>query len=191
MASLLRALCAAALALAASPAAAQAAADAAAASYLRLLQASRHVEQFKQVAAVSARVFAARGQGSDSEYAQLMGVIAAADLSDANECLVTLYRGQELTQADVATLISIFESPLGKKLLEQSERMLLAAIERGGQQPMPPDAFTEDEKRAMREIRENPSFLKYGRMTANQRFATGMIDCIGQSDAVRKSGIRY
>ena len=191
MRCLLRALGALALALAAFPAAAQKVAEAPAADYLRLLQASRNVEQFKQVAAVSARIFGARGQGSDKEYAQLMGVIATADLSDADQCLVGLYRGQELTREDVATLISIFESPLGAKLLEHSERMLLAALERGGPQPLPPDAFTEDEKRGLQQIRENPAFLKYGRVTANQRFATGMIDCIGQSDAVKKSGIRY
>jgi hypothetical protein len=143
------------------------------------------------VAAISARVFAARAQGSDKEYAQLMSVIATADLSDANECLVALYSGQDLTREDVAALISIFESPLGRKLLGESERMLLAAIERGGQQPMAPDAFTEDEKRGLQQVRENPSFLKYGRMTANQRFATGMIDCIGKSDAVKKSGLTY
>ena len=191
MARLLRAICALAVALATWPAAAQKAAEVAAADYLRLLHASRNVEQFKQVAAVSARVFSARGQGSDKDYARLMSVIAGADLSDADECLVGLYRSQDLTRDDVAALISIFESPLGLKLLEQSERMLLAAIERGGQQPMPPDAFTEDEKRGLQQIREHPSFLKYGRMTANQRFATGMIDCIGQSDAVKKSGIKY
>lgn len=186
-----RALCALALALAAWPAAGQNAAEVPAADYLRLLHASRNVQQFKQVAAVSARIFDARGKGSDREYAQLMSVIATADLSDADQCLVGLYRSGELTREDVATLISIFESPLGAKLLEHSERMLLAALERGGPQPPQPDAFTEDEKRGLQQMRENPSFLKYGRMTANQRFATGMIECIGQSDAVKKSGIKY
>ena len=191
MALFLRALGALALALAAGPAAAQKAAEIPAADYLRLLHASRNVAQFKQVAALSARIFGARGQGSDKDYAQLMSVIATADLSDADECLVGLYRSQELSREDVAALISIFESPLGAKLLEHSERMLLAALERGGPQPMAPDAFTEDEKRGLQQIRENPSFLKYGRITANQRFATGMIDCIGQSDAVKKSGLKY
>jgi len=191
-------LCVTALALAALPALAQRAAQGAAqeahvpaADYLRLLHASRNVEQFKQVAAVSARVYGARDKGTDKEYAQLMGVIATADLSDANDCLVNLYRSQELTREDVAELISIFESPLGVKLLEHSERMLLAAIERGGSQPMQPAAFSDDEKRGLQEIRENAAFRKYGTITANQRFATGMIDCIGQSDAVKKTGIKY
>jgi hypothetical protein len=194
MRRLLHSLCATALALAALPALAQRAAqvsDVPAADYLRLLHASRNVEQFKQVAAVSARVYGARDKGTDKEYAQLMGVIATADLSDANDCLVNLYRSQELTREDVAELISIFESPLGVKLLEHSERMLLAAIERGGSQPMQPAAFSDDEKRGLQEIRENAAFRKYGAVTANQRFATGMIDCIGQSEAVKKTGIKY
>lgn len=62
--------------------------------YLKLLRATRFVENYKQAAVLSAQVFAARGQGTGVEYAQAMGKVAKADLSSADSCIVSVYSTQ-------------------------------------------------------------------------------------------------
>jgi hypothetical protein len=190
MALLIRATLAFLTALAGSSAQSQGVADSAADPHTRLLKASRFVENYKEMAAVSARVFGARGKGSDKELAHFMSVVSTADLSDVTGCLVALYRAQ-LTREEVATVVTILESPLGEKVIEQSQRMLLADIERGSHQPLGADAFTHEEKRELLEIRQNASFRKYMTMTADRAFGAGTMQCIGQSEAVKKAGIRF
>jgi len=157
--------------------------------YVRLLKATKYVETYKEMAAVSARVFGARGLGSDKDYARLMAVVAKADLSDAESCLVGVYRSQDLTKQDLIMLLSIFESPLGIKLTQASQRKLISDLERGSVQPFPTDAFTEDEKREIMALRQNNAFRKYSLIGANPAVAKSMLSCILESRDVKSAGI--
>ena len=159
--------------------------------YRRLLEATQFVDNYKKTAAVSARVFAARGQGSDKQYAAFMGVVAKADLSDIGGCLVDVYKTQNLSQQDVSSLIAFFESTLGQKLLLEGRRMMEADIERGSHQALAADAFTEEEKRGINEVQKTEWYMKYARMTADRGVAAANMNCIVQSHAVKSSGIKF
>jgi glycosylphosphatidylinositol transamidase (GPIT) subunit GPI8 len=50
--------------------------------YDDLLEATRFVQNYRETAEVSAKVFGARAQGSDKEYATFMAKVAKADLHD-------------------------------------------------------------------------------------------------------------
>jgi hypothetical protein len=162
-----------------------------AADYVRLLNATKFVGNYKEMAAVSARVFGARNQGSDKEFSRAMAVIAAADLTDAEGCLIGVYRTQDLTRQDIVSLVSLFESPLGVKLLQQSQRKLIADVERLSIQPFPANVFTEEEKREIVALQKSVPFRKYSLMSVNREFVAGMIRCITQSRAVKDAGIKF
>lgn len=179
------------LLLSASLAQAQDAAEIPASEYLRLIKATRFIENLKEMAEVSSKVFGARGQGSDDDYARFMSIVATADLSDVSDCIVAVYKTQELSRHDIVTLVSFFESPLGVKLLEQSQKMIIADIEQGSHQPTPPDVFTEEEKQGIQEIQQNTAYQKYALMTADREFHSGIMKCIAESSAVKKAGIKF
>jgi hypothetical protein len=159
------------------------------ADYARLLKATKFVENYREMAAVSARVFGARGQGSDKEYARAMAVVSTADLSDTEGCLVGVYRSQSLTKQDITALVSVFESPLGIKLVQISQRKLVTDLERGSVQPFPAGAFTEEEKRQIVALQQNASFRKYSLISANPAFAASVARCIIESKALKNAGI--
>jgi hypothetical protein len=159
--------------------------------YGRLLKATKFIAYYQEAAAVSARVFAARGQGNDRQYAAFMDVVAKADLSDINSCLVDVYERQNLSPQDVTSLIAFFESPLGQRFLLQANRMLKAGIERGSPQPPSSDIFTEDEKRVLNEVQQRDWYRKYAQIAADPGVAAANMKCIVQSHAVQSSGIQY
>lgn len=159
--------------------------------YNRLLSASKFVENYKEMAVVSARVFAARAQGSDKEYARFMRVISTADLSDIDGCLVNLYSNQGLT-VDEATEVSLFfESAIGTKILRISQQTLIGDIERGHHVPPPADSFTDEDRLKARDVYQNAAFSKYSRMVAGPKFMMGITRCLVASRAVQRSGIKF
>lgn len=162
-----------------------------ASEYLRLLKATKYIENYKEAAAVSARVFNARGEGNDKEFARFMNIVATSNLSDVRACMADVYKTHDLTHKDVINLISIFESPLGVKILDQSKRMMIADIEQGNHQALPTNLFTDKERHEMEKMQQNASYRKYGLMTANREFAKGMMKCITESSAVKKAGIKF
>jgi len=178
------------LALATSSAWGQAGPEATHDDYVRLLKATKYLESFKQTAAVSARVASARGQGSDPEYARFMNVVATADLSDAEGCLADVYATQSMEQEQAQTLIEFFESPLGGKFLEHSQRMFMADVERGSHEPLPTDTFSEAEKAQIAELQQDAAFVKYGQIVSNKDVWAGMMKCIMDAAAVKKVGIK-
>lgn len=162
--------------------------------YLRLIRSSRYFENMKAMAALSARVFGARNQGSDAEVARLWRVVAQADLSDSHECLISLYRFHGYTRGDIAVLVSFFESPLGLKLSDASQRKLLADLERvsaGGKPgPFPMDDFTVGEVRAVKELQGNPSYRKWSLGTTSKDFVQGSMKCLMSTKAVQRAGLK-
>jgi hypothetical protein len=159
--------------------------------YNRLLSASKLVENYKEMASVSARVFAARAQGSDKEYAKFMKVISTADLSDIDGCLVNLYPNQGLTEAEATEVSSFFESSLGTKILRVSQQMLIGDIERGYHVPPPTDILADEERQKVKDVYQNTAFNKYNRTVASREFSSGITRCLAASRAVQRSGIKF
>jgi hypothetical protein len=94
-----------------------------------------------------------------------------------------------MAQEDAQTLIAFFESPLGVKFLEHSQRMFVADVERGRHEPPPTDAFTENEKSQIAELQQDAAFAKYGQIVTSKDVWAGMMKCIMDSAAVKKAGI--
>ena len=179
------------LALAAPAAHSKGGGDIPTSDYLRLLKASKIIESYQKSAAVSAQVFSARNQGSDKQFARFMGVVATADLSDVDGCMINMYKTQNFSQQDITYLISYFESPLGVKVLAQGLRVRIANIRTGRNDPLPQNIFTETEKHKLMEVTQNPSYQKYGMMVSSRNWAVGLVNCIGHSAAVKKAGIVF
>ena len=174
-----------ALIIAASVCRAEGSPDVTSSEYIRLLRATRFVENFQESAAVTARVLNAREQGNDNKYARFMSIVAKADLSDTTDCMVGVYRAQGLTHDDVIKISSFFESPLGIKLLTRSQQMAITDIERGSHQPPPQNVFNEEERKMLAEKLQNPSIRKYGSITGNKEFSASMFKCITESSTVK------
>jgi len=161
------------------------------ADYARLAKATRFVENYKEMAAVAAKVLAARGKAKDKEYARFMRVISTADLSDISDCITEVYASQDLGVTDVNELIATFESPLGVKLLKNSQKKVLRDVERGSPSPMPLDTFSEQEKQAMAKLFKRPAFINYSRMVASREFTAGTTQCFKSTKAVKEGGFKF
>lgn len=159
--------------------------------YVRLLNASKFIENYKEMASVSARVFAARAQGSDKGYARFMKVVSTADLSDIDGCLVKLYANQGVTSADADEVSSFYESPLGAKVLRLSQQMLIGDLERGYHAPPPANSFTADEQQKIIDAYQSPALSHYNRKIASRDFGLGVSKCLATSKAVKQSGIKF
>ena len=174
----------AALAASQSPARAQSPAD-----YERLLKATGYLESFQRTAGVAERVFAARAQGSDPEFARFMGIISRADLAPIRSCVAAVYRQGGFTKAEVLRLVEIFESPLGAKLRDQSEQILAKAYETGALQKPDFSTFSASEIQQVAALNEEDAFRKYGRHAARPETSRAIMGCMLELDEVQRSGL--
>ncbi len=148
-----------------------------ASSFLRLVNATQIVENYQYMASVSARVFAARGQGSDKEYAEAMSLAATTDLSGAKGCIATALSGQQLTAAEAAEVSSIFESRVGQRLLNLSRTSTRQSVEQGRMVHPTPEGWTESDRRELAEIYQTPAFRSFSLVSTQRSFAEQMIGC--------------
>jgi hypothetical protein len=174
----------AAMALAPGAALAQSAAD-----YDRLLSATGYLESFQRTALVAERVFTARAQGSDLDFAKFMGIVARADLAPIRPCVADIYRAGDFTKAEIDRLVEIFLSPLGAKIREQSEQRIVKSYEAGSLQKPETSAFTASETQQMAAIYQEIAFQKFGRHSGNPANSRAVMNCMLKLDAVQRSGL--
>ena len=161
------------------------------ASLSRLLEVLHFVRAYQEMAAVSERVFKERNQGTDAEFARFMGVVARADLSDMNDCVLNLVeRRGRFGQAEVDELVAIFESPLGKKVLAETNRVMRATIEQQIVVKPSFDSFSPQDLQRIREIYQTAVFQKYGAMVSSKEWANGMMQCVLASKDVRAANLK-
>jgi hypothetical protein len=159
-------------------------------SLTELAAAVGFVANYKEVAAVSARVYAKRGQGSDAQTAAVMSKVAASDLTSAEPCIVRVYELPAFTDGEARQLTEFFTSALGSKLLAGSQRMQLASIEALSLQRADASMFTADEKQQLAAIYQTPAFRKYGQMAASRDAARAMLICIYRAAGIDLSGMQ-
>lgn len=161
--------------------------------YMQLVDATNFIANYKEMAAVSAEVSAARGQGSDAEYAKVMTNMARSDISDIKGCVARAYSNPPITSEDATELVATFKSPVGKKMLSLSQAMLINYIRHGspqGPDPAALNSFSDKERQQLIEIRQSPSFVHYNQLIGSDGFKANLGRCIMQSRAFRQSGIK-
>src|SRR4051794_10914271 len=77
------------------------------AAFSDLMEARHFIRNYQQVAAVSAKVYGDRGQGSDREFAAFSAKAAAADLTDYRNCMSRAFASGPLSEADAKELVRI------------------------------------------------------------------------------------
>jgi hypothetical protein len=157
----------------------------------QLLEASRFIPNYKETAAVSARVFGARAQGSDKEYAAFMAKVAKADLTDLQTCLSRAYAAGPLTANDAEELVQIFRSPIGVRLLGLSQQMAIADIERGSHKQLDPSILTDSERRELALVYQKPVFARYSAFIISQTCAESTRTCLASSKVAKENGIKF
>lgn len=83
------------------------------------------------MSAVSARVFGARAQGSDREFAAFSAKVLVAYLTDYRGCMSRAYAVGPLTEADARELTRIFRTPAEERWNVIAQQSLISAIETG------------------------------------------------------------
>lgn len=159
--------------------------------FLDLLRATRFIEQYKETAAVSARIYAARGQGSDKEFAMFMAKMAQSDLSDVESCMARSYAAGPLTTSDAQELATAFRSPIGVKVLAVSLRWQTANIERGSVQPMDASHLSDGERLELAELHRKPAFARYNTMATSASTAAATRTCLAASKVAKGTGIKF
>lgn len=161
------------------------------AGFLRLLDASKFVENYQASAVVSERVFGQRAQGSDKDYARFMGYIAKTDLASVKPCLASLTMKQGLSEAEAVEVAMIFESPIGLKVLQMSQELALQSIEQ--LRPLQPsfEGWSEEDKGRLTVIHQNVAFRKYSALSSNRAHAQGMFECYKGVLSVKYPDIKF
>jgi hypothetical protein len=161
--------------------------------YVQLVDATHFIDNYKEMAAVSAQVFSVRNQGSDRQYAQFMAFMAHADLSDIKACVAKNYADQMMTEGDARELVEIFKSPIGEKILRLSQQMVIDDIRHGAPQGADVsglNALSSEDRQQLLEIRSTPSFVHYGQVTTSSAFRAGVGHCLLGSKAAKASGMK-
>ncbi|WP_157900217.1 hypothetical protein [Rhodoferax koreensis] len=157
----------------------------------RLVRASQYLESYKASAEVSSRVFGARKQGSDEEYARFMGFVATTELGDATPCIARAMANQGLAGEDVAELTAFFESSLGVRFLASGKQLMKDTFEQGRALSPSYESFTDSEKSQLREAVQRPSFGKYNAMARRQSYGMALLDCIKASVSKQHPGEKF
>lgn len=160
-------------------------------AYLQLVDATRFIANYKQMAAISAKVFAVRAKGSDKEFASVMATVASADLSDTRQCISQAYASSSLSPTDAKELAEIFRTPIGIKVLDLSQQMLVDDIERGSHKPIDPSLLTEPERKELFQVYQRPVFARYSRLVVGPTFQAAAGACILSSKAIKASGAKF
>ena len=159
--------------------------------FVQLVKATRFVANYKESAIVSAKVFGARAQGSDKEYAGFMAKVVSADLTDIQDCMSRVYAAGPLTSTDAESLVAIFKSPIGTRVLDLSQSMVIADIERGIHKPPDPSVLTEAERRELAMLYQTPVFARYNALVTSQLFSVAVGACLALSKVAKESGIKF
>jgi hypothetical protein len=161
--------------------------------YEQLLDVTNFLGNYKEMASVSAEVSAARGKGSDPEFSIVMASVARYGISDVKGCMAQAFSEPPITREDAADLIRTFKTPMGQKVLELGQAMLINDIRHGS--PQGPDpalvgALTDRERQELINIRHQLSFVHYGQLMASAGFQRSIGRCLMASKAVRESGVK-
>jgi hypothetical protein len=159
--------------------------------FVELLTATRFIENYKETAAVSARVFAARGQGSDKEYSAFMAKVASANLSDMRLCLAHAYAATSLTIADARELVAIFKTPIGLKVIDLSQRWNLSNITRGSVKPMDASLLSDSERIELSQLYKRSVFARYNSVVAGESIAAATRACLGSSKVAKEADVKF
>lgn len=121
-----------------------------------------------------------------------MASVARYGISDVKGCLAQAFSESPITPEDAADLIRTFRTPMGQKILELAQAMLINDIRHGA--PQGPDpafvgALTDSEGQELINIRRQPSFVHYGQLMTSARFQRSIGHCLMTSKAVRESGV--
>jgi hypothetical protein len=157
-------------------------------AFLRLVDVTHFIPNYKKMAAVSAKSFAARGQGSDREYASFMDKVASSDLSDIRFCIGQAYMSASLSQTDANELVQLFQTPIGIKSIELSQQMLIEDIQRGLHKPFDPQLLTESERKELAHLSLLPVFVRYSQIVTGSNFQGAVRKCVLASKALRENG---
>jgi hypothetical protein len=161
------------------------------AAYMRALDASKFVENYQASAVVSARVFGARAQGSDKEYAEYMGYVATTDLSDAKPCLAKLVSLQGFTPAEADEVTAVYLSDLGPRIIEASRKLIREAIEHGRAVPASFEGWSVEDKQRLAVIYQTPSFRSFHMLAARRSFMEGTIACYKTVLSAKHPGVKF
>jgi hypothetical protein len=160
------------------------------AEFVRLVETSQYVENYRASAVVSARVFGARAQGSDLEYARLMKYVAETDLTDAKPCLAALI-GNEMTPEEAVEVASLYESKVGQKIITLSRRIMKETIERGEVVRLPDDVWATDERPKVAAIYQNEAFRKFHSLGTKRSFMEGNLACYKNALSTKHPGVKF
>lgn len=161
--------------------------------YAELVVATNFLENYKEMAGVAAEVAAARGKGSDPEFANVMASVARYGISDVKDCVAQAFSGPPMTSEDAADLVKTFRTQMGQKVLELGQAMLINDIRHGSPQGVDPafvNALSAPERQELINIHHQPSFVHYGQLMASAGFQRSMGQCLMESRAARESGVR-
>ena len=158
--------------------------------FIRLIESSKYVENYQASAEVSARVFAARAQGSDVEYARFMNFIATTDLEDAKPCLAAVF-ALEMEPSEAVEAAEIYETSLGQKIISLSRKLLKETIERG--QLVQPSAadWTFEERPKVVAIYQNASFRKFHSLGTKRQFMEANLACYKTALSRKHPGVKF
>jgi hypothetical protein len=156
-----------------------------------LLEVTYFIKNYKESAVVSARVLGARNQGSDREYAAFMARVVDADLSDLQACMGRAYAAGPLTVADAEELVRIFQSRIGVRVLDLTQQVVIADIERGFHKPLDVALLGDSERREIALLFQRPVFVRYNAYIASQAQAVSTRACIAASRVGKESGIKF
>ncbi len=161
------------------------------AAFMRLIQAAKYVEIYQASAVVSARVFRARAQGSDREYAEFMGYVAKTDLESVKPCLAFLASKHDISEGDAVDVAAFFESPIGVRLLKQSQEVMLQTIEQ--LRPVQPnfEGWSEEDRGRLIAIYQSVAFRKYSALASNRSFAEGSVGCYKAVLSMKNPGVQF
>ena len=144
----------------------------------QLLRATRFLDDYKASAAASAKVLAARGQGKDAAAAAILNKVATADLSPSEPCIARIFAMRGFTGAEATELTAFFASPLGRKVIDETQRAQLRNIAAMSSQPTASTAFSEQETRDLQAAYQRTSFRKYAAMATDPAAGQGFNQCI-------------
>ncbi len=155
-------------------------------AFVRLVDVTHFISNYKQMAAVSAKAFAARGEGSNREYARHMEEVASSDLSDIRLCVSQAYMSTSLSQTDANELVQIFQTPIGIRALELSQQMLIEDIQRGSHKPIDMQLLKESERKELAQLSLRPVFVRYSQTVAEPNFQAAVRTCALTSKTLRE-----
>ncbi|NHZ63968.1 hypothetical protein [Massilia genomosp. 1] len=160
------------------------------AAFLQLVDATRFLANYKEMAAVSARVSTKRAQGDQNPYAAFLAKVAVADLSDIRDCMGRAYASGPITPTDAVQLVRIFNSPLGKKVIDITHRSIIAKLDQDAFPRVDWSSVTDDERTEMPSIFENPAFQHYAAVISNPAFEQATMACLVSSKVGKANGFK-